>query len=303
MKALVIGYGSIGLRHARILAELGCQVAVVSAREIVDHPCFHSVADAVPAFGPDYAVVAGVTSQHAEDARELAAAGFRGILLVEKPLFHTIEDLPFERFRHVFVAYNLRFHPLLQRLSEIVRKEKVISVQAYVGQYLPLWRPGRDYRAVYSADKALGGGVLRDLSHELDLLSWLFGGWRKLTAVGGHYSNLEIDSEDTFDIVMATEHCPVINVQMNYLDRVGRRCIIINTAGQTIVADLVAGRLMLNDRYEDFPVDRNHTYRGMHTAVLDDNHHDLCSYAEGLQVVEMIVAAEQAVQEERWIKR
>ena len=31
-KALVIGYGSIGSRHARLLDELGCEVGVVSQR-------------------------------------------------------------------------------------------------------------------------------------------------------------------------------------------------------------------------------------------------------------------------------
>lgn len=32
MRALIIGYGSIGKRHARVLAEEGCEVALVTAQ-------------------------------------------------------------------------------------------------------------------------------------------------------------------------------------------------------------------------------------------------------------------------------
>ena len=34
MKVIVIGYGSIGSRHASVLTELGCRVAMVSRRNI-----------------------------------------------------------------------------------------------------------------------------------------------------------------------------------------------------------------------------------------------------------------------------
>ena len=44
-----------------------------------------------------------------------------------------------------------------------------------VGQYLPDWRPGTDYKSGVSAQKDLGGGALLELSHELDYLQWFFG--------------------------------------------------------------------------------------------------------------------------------
>ena len=87
MKTLVVGYGSIGSRHARLLTSLGCEVAVVSSRDI-DHPVrYRTLADAL-SWKPDYVVIANRTSQHYQTLKELAASGFTGTVLVEKPLFH-----------------------------------------------------------------------------------------------------------------------------------------------------------------------------------------------------------------------
>lgn len=303
MRALVVGYGSIGSRHARILEELGCQVAVVSVRDVAVKSRFETIVGAVREFIPDYTVIATETARHMEGVAELADSGFRGTLLVEKPLSHIISDLTPTVFHGGFVAYNLRFHPILQRLRELLIPERILSVQAYVGQFLPLWRPGRDYRTVYSADKLSGGGVLRDLSHEFDILNWLLGGWKKMAALGGHFSQLDISSDDIFCLLMSTERCPVTTVQLNYLDQVGRRSILVNTENNTFEADFVAGHLLINGTKEVFRVERDHSYREMHRAVLEGNQEDVCTFAEGLEVVHMIDAAEKAAKEGRWIAR
>lgn len=301
MKVLVIGYGSIGSRHAKILESLGCSVAIVSSRPIPKENLYASIHEAVRQTNPDYVVIASETSQHSADLTALVLSSFRGIILVEKPLFHALPEETLQFSSPVYVAYNLRFHPLVQRLHKLLQNETILSVQVYVGQYLPHWRPGRDYRNVYSANKQAGGGVLRDLSHELDLLNWLLGGWQKLIALGGHFSRLQINSDDIFSIMMVTAHCPVVNVQMNYLDRVGRRQIIINTEENTFETDFIAGRLQVNGENEEIKTDRDYTYREMHLALLEGRHSDLCTLTEGFDVVRMIVAAEQAVEEERWV--
>jgi len=303
VKALVVGYGSIGSRHARILAELGCAVAVVSSRERVHECRFASIGEALEKFDPDYVVIACETARHHATMFELAAIDFKGIVLVEKPLFGALAEVPENRFSKVYVAYNLRFHPLLTRLRELLTGETILSVQAYAGQYLPLWRPDQDYRHCYSADRDAGGGVLRDLSHELDYLNWLLGGWRSITASGGHFSPLEISSDDLFAVLMSTSRCPVVSLQLNYLDRLTRREIIINTAQKTFEVDFVAGRLMIDKEREEVSVGRDYTYRGMHVSIMQNNGETVCTLAEGLDVVRMIDAAERASREALWIQR
>ncbi len=107
INAVVVGLGSIGQRHARVLKELGHAVTTVSRRGDGDHT---SIASAIAAARPGYAVIATETSQHAESLRQLAEADFRGSVLVEKPLFAHSAPAPDYPFASLVVGYNLRFH-------------------------------------------------------------------------------------------------------------------------------------------------------------------------------------------------
>jgi len=303
VRALVIGYGSIGSRHARLLSEFGCAAAILSRRQI-DFPVTYSdLASALRGHRPDYIVLANPTHLHHETLTELVVSGFTGRILVEKPLFDRSRTIPDNSFQSISVAYNLRFHPMIQRLREVVANENVLSVNAYVGQYLPDWRPGTDYRQSYSASAGQGGGALRDLSHEFDFLSWLFGNWRAITALGGHISPLEIDSDDLFVLLMQTEHCPVMSVQVSYLDRSARRSIIVNTECHTIEADLVSGSFAIDQDVEIFTTERDHTYREMHRAILAGDLGSLCSVDDGLATLQLIEAAERTNCNKEWITR
>ena len=64
LKVLVIGYGSIGMRHTAVLKELGCQTAVMSRRSIDFYPSYTSLPEAIDGFQPEYVVVATRTSEH-----------------------------------------------------------------------------------------------------------------------------------------------------------------------------------------------------------------------------------------------
>src|ERR1041384_5415448 len=110
--ALVIGFGSIGQRHARVLEARGHAVAVVSRRAVEHARRYPDPAAALAEFRQDYVVIANETGLHRETLRALLAARFAGTVLVEKPLFHDVAgDDPAEAAR-TYVAYNLRFHPL-----------------------------------------------------------------------------------------------------------------------------------------------------------------------------------------------
>ena len=301
--ALVIGLGSIGRRHRDILAAMGLSVAAVSRRAAPDAPSvFATPAAAVSAIRPGYAVVATETANHAAALSALAAAGFSGRVLVEKPLLGDTRRLPPHRFAGVAVAYPLRFDAALVRLKALLTGAEVLSAELHVGQYLPDWRPGRDYREVYSAHAAAGGGALRDLSHELDLAGWLLGPWRRVSALGGHWSALEIDSDDVFVLLARFARCRAATIQLNYLDRRSRRRLVLNTRDHTYAVDLIAGTLQVDaEAPESFARERDASMIAMHRAVLGQGPGEPCSVEEGLAVDRLIEAAERAAATGAWV--
>ncbi len=299
--ALVIGMGSIGKRHVRLLGELGLRVAVVSAQSDAAERCYRSLGQALERETPGYVVIANETAKHHPTLSDLADTDFAGSVLVEKPLFDRPLPLPANRFAGFFVGYNLRFHPLLRELKRMLAEEPAISAQIYVGQYLPTWRPGRDYRATSSATRAAGGGVLRDLSHELDYMTWLFGRCRHVAALGGRFGALDIDSDDTQALLLSFERCPVATAQLNYLDRDGAREIVINTASQTIRADLRRGSLRIGESERQFSTERDATYLAQHRSALGNSRDILCTAEQGAAVTALIAAIEESTASRVWV--
>ena len=303
MNALIIGYGSIGKRHARILDQLGLNIAVASRRQ-VDHPnCFPDIQQALDIWNPEYIVISSQTHEHYRDFSILAEAGFAGVVLIEKPLFHEPRAIPENIFSRAYVAFNLRFHPVLKTLRAIVNGKKKIAAHSYVGQYLPKWRPKQDYRLGYSADRNRGGGVLRDLSHELDYLTWMLGKCQKVAALGGQFSHLQINSDDVYSILFKTNDCPIASLALNYLDDSLHRDVVIFTEDGTARANFVSGTVSFREKEElQINVDIDTTYLAQHKAVLQRDETALCNLDAGLGVSQLINAIETANQTGVWVE-
>ncbi|MCT7968537.1 Gfo/Idh/MocA family oxidoreductase [Laspinema sp. D1] len=303
-KILVVGYGSIGQRHTRLLKELGHSVAIVTRYLTNYSPWYPNLEKALHGWNPDYVVIANRTSEHYDSLSVLAETQFEGLVLIEKPLFSKYLDIPAHKFTQAAVAYNLRFHPLLQQLKSIIATSpQVITVNIYIGSYLPDWRSTIDYRQSYSAFTEQGGGVLRDLSHELDYVKWIFGDWKCLTARGGKFSDLEIKSDDVYSLLMETEKAALVSLHMNYLDRTPRREIIVNTVDQTIEVDLIQNLITINGHQSLIPINPDSTYIAEHQAILARDRSTLCTLEEATQTLQTIEIAEKTAIFYTWIQR
>lgn len=302
MQCLVVGYGSIGKKHAQVLKDLGCHVYLVTSQNVSDYIFYPTIEKALENKSIDYVVIANPTHLHYTALISLIQSNFQGTILIEKPLFSKMEDVPENNFKQIFLAYNLRFHELLINTKKIIANENIISFSVHAGQYLPTWRD-RDYRQSYSAKKEFGGGVLRDLSHELDYCLWLCGPCLYVTALGGHFSQLEINSDDAYFIMMRCASCPMVNLHINYLDRAIRREITINTQHHTIFIDLIKGTLNIDGEIKTcYTEGISHTYFRQHKAVMNGEFDTLCSYSEGVSVMKLIEATEKASASQTWMK-
>ena len=183
-----------------------------------------------------------------------------------------------------------------------VTDQKILSVNAYAGQYLPQWRAQVDYRDSYSASKSLGGGVLLDLSHEIDYLNWILEGCNEVVATGGKFSDLEIDSDDVFQISMKTNRCQLVQIELNYFDKLLRRYVIINTNNHTYKADLINSTLEIDGKLSTFDSYRNYSYEKQHELMIQKKYSMLCSYEESIQDMKIIDAIRLSSIKNSWVK-
>jgi predicted dehydrogenase len=326
VRLLIVGLGSIGSRHLRTARAVAsdAELAVLRRRcEGVPEgavACFTDLGEAL-AFGPRAAVIATPATRHLEAALPLAEAGVH--LLVEKPIADgpdgvaDLVRLCERRGVTLMTGYNLRFTPALRRLRARLDEGvvgRVLSVRAEVGQYLPTWRPGRDYRDGVSARRDLGGGVLLELSHEIDYVRWLFGEVRRVQAVVRRQSDLEIDVEDTAHLLLGIDsrhdvgHEIVANVSLDFIRHdATRRCTVIGETGTlrwTHAGGLVehypaGGGWRELDRVAPGP-DAGYTAEWEHfLECVRDGGRPLVDGADGLAVLAVVDAARRAAASRR----
>ena len=259
-RLLIVGLGSIGRRHARLAKKMCPDARVVALRHRdcsgelppgVDE-CVSTIEAALDC-GPQAAVVANPATHHLEVALPLARAGVH--LLVEKPISASVEGVREligvcrAQGLTLVTGYNLRYLTSLQRFRDELRSGRVgrvLSVRCEVGQYLPSWRPGTDYRESVSARSELGGGVLLELSHEIDYLRWILGEVESVSAVLHRSGGLEIEVEDTAHLVIGfrsgmDEPAVVAALNMDFVRRDTQRTCAAIGAGGTLRWDGIAG--------------------------------------------------------------
>jgi len=248
---LIVGYGSIGKRHARLARNLLPHAKIIIFRHkvskkknyrYIDH-CVTNLKDAIK-HRPQIAIISNPATFHVKTANTLAKSGIH--LLIEKPISNSSKNVSNlinicrKKKIVLMVGYNLRFMNSLKKLREILKKNiigKIFSVRSEVGQYLPSWRPSSDYTNSVSAKKKFGGGVLLELSHEIDYLVWLFGNVKWLRSSIHKQSDLKIDTEDSAHITfcmhgMKNKSSIIVNLNMDfYRHDTTRFCKIIGELG------------------------------------------------------------------------
>lgn len=276
--ALFIGLGSIGTRHLKnlhaICEKQGLTLCAHALRSDLNRPLRPGVAELLaaqfttledPAALPRYdmAFITNPTSLHAA-ALELVR-GRAGALFIEKPIFsaeetgRNLSDL-LPAGQKAYVAAPMRWCGAMLALKKHLPDLHPYCARVICSSYLPDWRPGVDYRTVYSAHKAMGGGVTIDLIHEWDYLVELFGKPERLYNLRGQYSELEIDSDDVSLYIAQYPHL-LAEVHLDYFGRGYRRSIELFCPTGAAVADFGAGTLTLPDgTVEDCREDVNERY-------------------------------------------
>lgn len=274
MKVCFVGLGSIGKRHLLNLHDIcskeqidlevhalrtGNMQLTEDIRRLV-HKQFTSKQQLDREY--DAIFLTNPTNLHYESLTELK--GYSKAFFIEKPvfdnIFYDLNSLKLPEDGIYYVACPLRYTSVLMYLKQYVKKTKIYCARAISSSYLPDWRPGVDYKKIYSASKEQGGGVRIDLIHEWDYLTDMFGSPSEINLLYGTFSHLDITSED---LAVYTAKYPdkIVELHLDYFGRVPRRFIELFTKEQIVIGDIIKSEITFSDgseaiRFHEKPNDK-----------------------------------------------
>ena len=135
MKIAIIGGGSIGVRHKRVLENLGHEVYLVSQHAERSRNVLNFMEELFLVDSIEYIVIANETYKHAETIKVIKESTFKGLLLVEKPLNSNLELEAYSQFKGSYLGFNLRFHPAVLRLKALIdiHRDEILGVHMHYG--------------------------------------------------------------------------------------------------------------------------------------------------------------------------
>ena len=250
---LFVGLGSIGCRHLRNLHEIAARLGIRIKIDALRHSHsslpeeiasllskqYHEIGELQCYY--DMVFVCNPSQLHIETLLKLKDIG--KYFFVEKPISvapipaDILSDLrPWHKF---WVACPLRHSAVYQAICRYVQNAKVYAVRAVCTSYLPDWRPGIDYKKLYSS-RADSGGVKIDLVHEFDYLFSLFGFPESSCLLERKVSNLDIECPDVAIFVGMYSKLSM-EVHLDYFGRYVERKLRLWTSEDVVEFDFISG--------------------------------------------------------------
>ncbi|MEQ4676700.1 Gfo/Idh/MocA family oxidoreductase [Providencia vermicola] len=280
----VIGLGNIASRHRRNLKFLFPDAKIyamsasgrIPAENISDCDKLVTSIDELILEDVQFVIIASPATFHSLHAIPLIKENIP--VLIEKPVTSTLKDakklqeIADKYSTPIAVGYCLRYLTSAQAIKKIIEAQQIGSlsyVNIEIGQYLPDWRPDKDYRSCVSANSKLGGGALLELSHEIDYTQWLLGTLHLQYAILQCSEQLNLDVEDNVNILATTSDNTIVNIHLDFLQRKAyRHCRFVGTTG-SLEWDLIKNEIILTTQnqittlYSEPEWDKNNMYLKM----------------------------------------
>ena len=292
LKVCIIGFGSIGQKHYKVLSNIFRKknIYIYSRRNLKINNLLKSIDD-IKEVNPDYFIISSETSLHKKHIELINENFTNKLILCEKPIYTTGLKLNLKRNNRIYVGYNLRFSNIILKLKKIIINRKINNVRITCNSYLPNWR-SRSYELTSSAFLEKGGGVLFDLSHEIDYANWLFGPLTLIHFIYQKKSKLNIKTNDFFDANLISKNKTIVNVNLSYYSIEEKRKIEIFGDNFYIKCDLLKNKINinnLNNKNKIIYLKKNNTYKDMHKEILfNHTKKNVCTVNEANAILKML---------------
>ncbi|KZR61088.1 Gfo/Idh/MocA family protein [Prochlorococcus sp. MIT 1306] len=265
-KILICGFGSMGKKYYSAIQSLWKDVDIgvlcSSKRNLQSIAGIKMIYDQMEnalSWNPDAVIIATPANLHLSQALASASRGFP--TLIEKPIGVGNESeqewlklLDLQEHTLVYIGYLLRQDPGASLVKDYIRSKELgelIISDFYCGSWLPDWRKGKDYRQSVSAKSCLGGGVLHELSHEIDISEWLLGPIKIISSITNNSNTLDINVEDHAIVLAKTQHSLGMTIRIDFCTFEAKRIYNFRFTKGEITWDLIEGKLVITRPEQD----------------------------------------------------
>lgn len=316
MKIGFIGLGSIAEKHMKTIHSLfgDTDFFVVTQRENYPSmpdifPIYLRDIESLLASQPDFIAITNAANDRLETIKHLKDSLVP--ILIEKPLARTVREAGLvlrevEKKSHpAVVGYNLRFTDGIECVKRLLTDQiigDILHASCVVGQSLEQWRPGRDFKQTVSASRQRGGGVLRELSHEFDYLTYLFGPMKICSGFLATRLYKDLDVEDVAHVHLSLGSdgqavpCSVI---MDFVRHDPVRKVEFVGSDGTLAWNILDGRVDISGKGDvkkswlNKPEDLEDSYKKMWSAFLYGQYHKFASPREASLVIDSVAKIEE----------
>lgn len=281
-KVLVVGLGSIGLRHARLLSEREdielriCEMAednrkrAVSILSDIKPVAYADLATALEE-KPDVVFVCVPDKFHVPVGLQAIESG--ADILVEKPVSDSIEGAQNlvvaarELKKFMQVGYMLRLDEGLKKMKSLVENGylgNLVGGRAMIGTYITLLNAKSNDREVNR------NSLIVDYTHEFDFIRWFFGNVVEIKAMSASIGYMEKKPDPNIvQMLFRMESGALVQVHMDYIQFPQRRLFEIYGDKGTLSYDFMTGEI------KRFQLQKEHEWDDMSVMPIMERWDDL----------------------------
>lgn len=253
---LVFGYGSIAKKHIDILKRKipKSRFYIIrknsfnkSYKNLIFVKNFESIKNLIF----EAAFICSPATNHFENLN--CIRNYVDIIFVEKPIvddikrFKKIYDILNLKKNKITVGYVFRFNKAFQFLKNEIKKKKygrILNIESNYSSFLPLWR-NKDFRKTVSYKKKLGGGVINELSHDLDILINLFKKVDVKSVKSFKKSDLNSKVEERVFIFGEIDKKIPFFTKLSFNEKILNRYLFLNYTNGSIFWDIIEQKIYL----------------------------------------------------------
>ena len=225
---LVIGFGNIAQKHISLIRRIKPNSKFLVLKKNSNERkkrniIFIKNLEKINKDHIDYVLICSPSNTHVEYIKKLSR--FKKPIFVEKPLANNLTKLK-KLYKYgslkksrILVGYVFRYNDLFTKIRFLIKNKKISEIRGVEiksSSFLPDWRKNKDYKSTVSANKNLGGGVLLELSHELDFIICLFGIPKKISAKLFFSRSLKINVETGVKAIFYYKKNFKINLNLDF---------------------------------------------------------------------------------------